>query len=500
MLSVESPDRPSASVVWVPGGRGRFCGCCSQRRSRYHKYFMPAATTAFADHPSVLPNLEGRFVQYVTKMDEYSLGTHNKFRHARTVSIILGCMVMLATAVKDSTYLEPLNMASDVVGIVTVLMTAAFMALSLAMNQMQLQEKALLYSLSTTLLKSMGNYLIEHTGLYAGFPTRMAALPVFWANFESLTQAIVSEENAILQGKGQVDGMLMRLMTPVLDSMPHGEESAQEGGGVHPNGNAAFGGLLRGDGEELRRWHRSPNPGVQQGGGTARQDLFSAQPPSLPPSLPPPLGRPKGASAPVGPPPRWVPPRHEMLDGPGGVEGGVQPRLSSISSNTSVASRRSGFNTVGRGPERKPTSLASMARIVMSTARSAPPPPSRRNRARRGISSPHTARVANARTPFHQGVGLSSNGNRHGPLDRDTRNGHGVSQDHHGAQKVAEHLRGPSSRPVPSPHTTSSDASASSAHSLHTVLAVGGGSEGTPSTRSDREDDGSGPSSPQHTP
>lgn len=192
-------------------GSTQCCFCCSRSRSKYHKHFWPVVNVTPGLSPADKIKLEHQFIPYVANLETQSLSAKARAGYARHAIVFVGIMLITIISLRDTERIQASPTMEDVMFYMAILTTMASTALGNMTRDLQLFEKAALFMRTSMFLKSLGNSLVNRSGPYAGFATVPSALPTFWFQVESLKNAISNEETKILQGKGQEEGMMMRV-------------------------------------------------------------------------------------------------------------------------------------------------------------------------------------------------------------------------------------------------------------------------------------------------
>ena len=213
-----SPGNPPTSNALALEERSGCLPCCAPRRTQVYKQFMPRARTAFRDHPDDLASLRHRYVTFVDDVQKKQVRAQRYARWARYTSYAIATLLFITTLF-DGTF-AMFEDSDEVMNLAEKLLTAAFIIVMFGQNKLQLMEKADLYSIADDMLHSMGTYVTQGAGMYRSFDTPHDSLPVFWSQFEALSQAIGRESRDIKKGHGKVQGMHLRLRDAVANSVP----------------------------------------------------------------------------------------------------------------------------------------------------------------------------------------------------------------------------------------------------------------------------------------
>lgn len=205
--------------TWDPPHEGCWSRICGAGHSNFHKQFMPTARIKFAAHQQALATLQNRFVRYTNTVKRAKERTQKYVRITNRMIYFTATLLMVVTLF-NGTFSE-FEASDTAFNMADKILTMLFVAMFFGRRKLQLVEKASLYTSASNMLDSMGTYLLEGAGLYRKFETPTEALPVFWTQFEALTQAIGHEHSQIvLKGNGQIEGMQLRLVQAMARSTP----------------------------------------------------------------------------------------------------------------------------------------------------------------------------------------------------------------------------------------------------------------------------------------
>lgn len=192
---------------------------CWGRDTKFHKAFMPRARIKLRHHVEDMASIQNRFVPFSSHMHSQRARARRNVKFANYTIYSTATLLMLVTLFNGT--MNFFEHSDEVFGYADKILTILFVGMIATRSKLKMVEKASLYSIAGDMLNSMGTYLLETAGMYQSFDSPHEAMPLFWTQFEALTQAIGVEKRGIeIQGHGQVAGMQMRLIYAMERSCP----------------------------------------------------------------------------------------------------------------------------------------------------------------------------------------------------------------------------------------------------------------------------------------